>query len=262
MGFFDFLKRRDDVGTKGGGVSGPIGMGADDAILDEPGEGGPSLFMPDLAGFRWAAQQEAVNVGRVPLEPEQWEGGRMAFEYERQLAHDHEGVRDRVSDFVSAGARDVVVDLYEIAGRVAETSDDLRQADLSLAEVTHSWHRSYREVHEDEFELGRYFRLKSKPYQLSKWLIAAAIFGAELGISVALFDEVVTGDIPAMPVLFAMGLILILLVVPHYSAIGIKEGVVRYHEADSTHTRTPAFVRLRSSERRLVSRRSRTEARS
>ena len=251
MGILDFLGRGNRRGTEGGGVDGPIGLGTDDAILDEPGEGGPSVLMPDLAALRWAAQQEAVNVGRMPLEPEQWDGGRMAFEYERHLAHDHEGLRDRLSDFVAASARDVVADLYQTAGSIAEIRDDLRVADTELAVVLDSWNRSYREVHEDELELGRYFRLKSKPYQLSKWLIALAIFGAEFAISVALFDKVVSQDNAAMPYLFAMGLILILMVVPHYSAIGIKEGVTRYHEAEldayeKARVPTPAKLRKKA----------------
>ncbi len=232
MGLMDFLGRGKRRGTEGGGVDGPIGMGADDAILDEPGEGGPSVLMPDLAALRWAAQHEAVNVGRMPLEPEQWDGGRMAFAYERHLAHDHEGLRDRLSDFVAASARDVVADLYEIAGSVAEVRDDLRVADDELAENLSAWDSKYREVHQDALELGRYNRLKSKPYQLSKWLIALALFGAEFAMSVALFDKVISQDNAALPYLFATGLILILILVPHYAAIGLKEGLVRYHQAE------------------------------
>ncbi|RHW25432.1 hypothetical protein D0Z08_19590 [Nocardioides immobilis] len=250
MGLLDFL-RRGERGSGGGGVDGPVGMGTHEPILDEPGEGGPSIFMPDLASLRWAAQQEAVNVGRMDLDPERWTGGRMAFEYEHQLAHDHEGLRDRLSDFVSAASRDVLTDLHEIAARVAETRDDLRVADQDLAVVLDSWNRTYREVHEDELELGRYFRLKSKPYQLGKWLVALAIFAAELAMSIALFDDVIKTDVPAMPVLFAVGLILILMVVPHYAAIGLKEGILHYHEAEldayeNSDIYTPAKVRKKA----------------
>jgi hypothetical protein len=242
VGLFDLRKKEK---------SGPIGMGAAESSPKEPGGGGPSLFMGDLAALRWAAQQEAVNVGRASLEPERWEGGRMAFAYERQLAHDHEGIRDRLADYVAAGTREGVSRLHKIAGAVARTGDNLREADRRLAMVLHSWDRSYRDVQDDELELGRYFRLKSVPYQVSKWVIAALIFCAELAISVALFDVVMSQDIPAMPVLFAMGLILILMVVPHYSAIGVKEGVVRYHEAEldafeKSDQHTPAKVRRKA----------------
>jgi hypothetical protein len=167
------------------------------------------------------------------------------------LAHDHEGIRDRLADYVAAGTREGVGLLHKIAGGVARTRDNLRQADRSLAMALDSWNRSYRDVQDDELELGRYFRLKSVRYQVSKWIIAALIFCAELAISVALFDSVVGGDTPAMPVLFAMGLILILMVVPHYSAIGVKEGVVRYHEAEldafeKSDQHTPAKVRRKA----------------
>ncbi len=232
MGFFDFFRRGSKRGTDGGSIDGPESFDLGQDPLEEPGEGGPSVLMPELAALRWAAQQEAVNVGRMPLEPELWDGGRLAFSYERHLAQEHEGLRDRLADFVSAESRDSVRELYEIAGDVGVSRDELRAADRELAVNLHSWNRAYREVHEDELELGRYFRMKSVAYQLFKWLIGALLFAAELAVSVALFSEIIEADVPALPFVFAMGLILILIVVPHYSAIGIKDGVTKYHEAE------------------------------
>src|SRR6476620_9131122 len=170
----DLFRRRPQP-SDAGGTDAPIGMGGDDHYLTEPGEGGPSVLMEDLAALRWAAQQEAVNVGRMPLEPELWQGGRMEFEFERTLAHEHESLRDRLANFVGAAARDVIADLYEIAGTVALARDHLATTDRELAVALDSWNRTYREVHEDELELGRDFRLKSKTYQLMKYLIAGLL---------------------------------------------------------------------------------------
>ena len=231
MGFFDFLNRKKNRGTKGGGIDNPIGLGVEGEPPGEPGEGGPSMFVSDLAAMRWVAQQEAVNLGQMPMEPEMWDGGRMKFDFERSLAHDHEGLRDRLADYVGGHAREVLRSLFGLAGEVAVSYDRLRSADHELAEVLDSWHKSYRDVHEDEIELGRYFRLKSVPYQLGKWAVAIALFLAETAISIALFDEIIKTDNAAMPYLFSLGLILILMVIPHYAAIGIKEGVIRFHRA-------------------------------
>jgi hypothetical protein len=231
MGLFDFL-HLGTRGSKGAPSDTAGGMGADDDFLEEPGDGGPSLFAADLARLRWVAQQEAVNVGRLSLEPELWEGGRLRFEFERTLAHEHEGLRDRLADYVAATSRDHLAELHSIAGNVAVARDDLRVADRELATVLYSWNSAYREVHEDELELGRYFRLKSKMYQLFKLLVALCFFGAELAVSTALFGKVVSADNPAYPLLFSLGLILMLIMIPHYSAIGLKDGLTKYHEAE------------------------------
>lgn len=233
MGLLDVLPGwAGGRGRRGGSVDGPRGFAGDDLDPDEPGEGAPPFLADDLAALRWTSQQEAVNVGRMDLEPERWAGGRMSFEWERAMAHEHEGLRDRLANHVSAAAREETVALYGLAGRVACARDALRDADRDLGVITHSWNKVYRDVHSDELELDRYFRLKSRTHSLFKWLIAVALFLTEIAVSTALFDQTVADDVPAYPFLFALGLILILIVVPHYAAIGLKDGVSRYHEAE------------------------------
>lgn len=245
MTLLDLFRRR---GSRGSTTSDRDFVNIE-GLPDEPGEGGPSIFVRELAAQRWAAQQEALNVGNLPLEPAQWPGGRMAFAHERQQAHDHEALRDRLSDFVSAEVRDCTEELYELTADVAAERDRLRVADRDLAVVQDSWNRAYREVHEDELELGRYFRHKSITYRGTKWILAGLLFFAEFAVSIALFNEVVEQDIPAMPVLFALGLIMILIVIPHYAAIAIKDGVLRYHQAELDAYRdgeAPAQVRKKA----------------
>jgi hypothetical protein len=219
-------------GKEGGGIAGAPELGLEDVDIDEWGPGAPSIMLPELTALRWAAQHEAVNVGSMPLEPERWEGGRLAFEYEHHMAHDHEGLRDRLADIVSAKATEIASELYEDAREVAVSREELRVADRDLGVVLSSWNRTLVEVHEDDLELGRYYRLRSKVHGLSKTAVAVLFFFAELAITVALFDEVIATDIRALPVLFAMGLVLVLIVVPHYAAEGIKDGVTKYHEAE------------------------------
>lgn len=199
---------------------------------EETGEGGPSLFVADLNALRSTALIEAERLGQSLIEPEQWENGRLLFEYERHLAHEHEGIRDRLANYVAARVRDMTEEIHGWAMDVAVARDRLVRADAELATVLHSWRAAYRDVHEDELELGRYVRLKSPTYQGIKLLIAALLFAAEFAVSTALFDRVVAQDIPVLPLLFALGLILVLIVVPHYSAIAIKDGLIRHHDAE------------------------------
>jgi hypothetical protein len=235
VGFFDFFKRKKravEPGQLGSGVPGNLDFGESESDPMESGEGGPSLYRSDLSAIRWAAQAEAVNVGRMPLDPEHWPEGELEFPYERHLAHEHEGLRDRLADFVSARARESLRLLYQRAQEVANTLTDLKSADSEYAGVLQSWNRVHHDVHGDELELARYFRLNSQNHQIVKWTIAVVLFGTEFAISIALFDQVIAGDIPILPPLFALGLILVLLLVPHYAAVGLKEGVTRYHEAE------------------------------
>lgn len=233
MGFFDLFKRRRSAPPQEPSEVGGIGGGPPSTgPAFPPGDGGPSFFADDLAALRWAAQHEAVNVGRMPIDPEEWPGGRLSFEFERALAHEHEGIRDRLSNFVGATSKAIIGDLYLKAYEITHLRDQLSTADRELAVALDSWNRLYREVHEDELEQGRYVRMNSTPYKIIKYLIAALMIGAEWAVSVALFQRLTTADNALIPVLFAAGLILVFVVVPHYVAINLKEGVTKYHDPE------------------------------
>ena len=224
--------RRSDEGKAGPfrGAIDIVGFGHEDEESGDPGEGGPSIFMEDLEHLRESGLREAQKLGSKELTPEAWEAGRLAFEFERALAHDHDGIRDRLSSHVAAAVRDSTADLYDAASEVGQTRDELRRADRNLVTVTRAWKKILNDVQHDELEIGRYTRLRSRSYKFFKILVGACFFGAEVAISTALFDGVVEADNPALPILFALGLILMLIFVPHYSAIGLKEGLTKNHE--------------------------------
>src|SRR5687767_10497493 len=123
MGLRDRFRRKKTTD-----IDDPLGMGDDNGEY-EAGEGGPSIFKADLAAYRWMAQQEAVNIARRGVDPERWADGRMAFEFERAIAHGHEGMRDRLANYVGQRVRDEVRELYEKAGDVGQIRDDLRRTD-------------------------------------------------------------------------------------------------------------------------------------
>lgn len=224
--------RRDEEGEAGflTSIGELVGFGHEDEEAGEPGEGGPSIFMSDLEHLRGAAMREAQKLGNKELTPEAWEAGRLCFEFERAIAHDHDGIRDRLSSHVSSAVRDSASELYQAASAVGERRDELRRADRNLVTITGAWRKIFNDVQHDELELGRYTRLRSPSYKFFKILVGACFFGAEVAISTALFEGVVETDNPAMPILFALGLILMLIFVPHYSAVGLKEGLTKNHE--------------------------------
>jgi len=230
MALKDLFKRRK-VKT---GMDAPIGMGGD-SDAGEPGEGGPSVFMQELAELRWSAQQEAVNQARKTMDPEAWANGQFAFEYERTLAHEHEGLRDRLSNYVGGRVRDEVRELYSLAGDVATIRDELRVVDRDLVQVTRDFNERFEEVREDPQELGRYYRLRSPTKQAAKKLVAGVFILSEFIISGYIFDQIITTDIPLLGWVFALGLMVMLVVVPHFAAQGIKSGITRYHSFDEKH---------------------------
>lgn len=223
MALRDLFRRRNKADGQD-----PIGMGDDSGDYDD-GEGGPSIYKQELSEYRWAAQQEAVNIARRGVDPERWDNGRMAFEFERAIAHGHEGLRDRLANYVGQRARDEVRELYELAGDVALARDSLREADHKLVQVTEDWRTKHDEVADDELELSRYYRQRSVTARAIKYLIAAVFVVGEFIISGLVFERLFEDLPPGLGYVLAFGVTLALIVIPHYAALGLKEGLTQYH---------------------------------
>jgi hypothetical protein len=223
MALRDLFRRRNQTDGQD-----PIGMGDSDGDYED-GEGGPSIYKQELAEYRWAAQQEALNVGRRGVDPERWDDGRMSFEFERALAHGHEGLRDRLATYVGQRVRDEVRDLYELASDVALARDSLRDVDDELLHVTRHWKQKHEEVTDNELDVDRYYRLKSVNGKVVKYLIAAVFVVGEFIISGLVFERLFEDLPPGLGYVLAFGVTLALIVIPHYAALGLKEGLTQYH---------------------------------
>lgn len=214
----------------GGGMPGftePMAMGREGI----PGEGGPSFFKAEIAELRWAAQHEAVNVARKDLDPTRWPDGEMSFEFERALAHAHEGLRDRLHNHAGATLRDQVRKLYEIAAALGSTRDRLSQIEERLVAVTRMHRRVNDEVQADALELARFARLRSPSAQRLKTLIMRILILSEFAISTGIFDRVIPSPIPFLFAgMFALGLMVLLMAIPHFVAKGLKEGLINRHK--------------------------------
>ena len=243
MGLRDRLRERSRRAPTTEGAD-AIGLG--DASDHEPGEGGPSFLKSDLAAYRWATQQEAVNVGRRGVDPERWDEGRMAFEYERTIARGHEALRDRLANYVGTRLRDEVGELFDQAGEVAVAHEALRHVDAELVNVMNDWRSLKADVSDDEMDIGRFTRARSPKARAVKYAIFGAFVASEFVISGTIFEQTIRTDVVGLGFIFALGLMVLLIVIPHYAAQGLKEGVTHYHSFERDHyVKTGADVPFR-----------------
>lgn len=225
----------DDGG--GGGVVG-LGPPSPEGISGEPMFGGPSIYRSELAQFRWAAVAEAQNVARSNPDPEVWKDGQLAFELERSIAHDHEGLRDRLANYVGFQLFTAAQALYPLAAQVASGREVLRRLDNRLVRTIHDYNGLYEEVKRDPLELGRYYRLRSESAHRLRWALAGVFIAAEFIITGFVFDDMLPVDIPLLGFVVALGVMVMLVAIPHYAAQGIKEGITDYHSHERAALKT------------------------
>jgi hypothetical protein len=224
MGLRQMLRRRSTIPT-----TDALGIGGGDSD-GETGEDGAPYLAQELAELRWAAQTEAVNLTRRGVDPTRWDGGRVYFDIERALAHSHEGLRDRLANIVGARIRDESTVLIPAAAQVAVALDALRASEAKLATVTRDLATADEKVRSDQLEGARFARLLSPRYRVGRYAIAAIFILTEFIISGLIFDRALHIDIPGLGYVFAMGLMVLLVVVPHFAAQGLKEGITHYHQ--------------------------------
>lgn len=196
---------------------------------DDPYAIGIEYLRPRLDDLRWWASSETVPVSRMGLDPTDWPSGDIRLENERVLAHEHEALRDELASHVGDQLRDMAQELWSRAARIAELRDRLRRLDKHLVETTSDHDRLYRSISRSPTELGRYHRLRSRNARALKWLIGAAFVLTELFLSGRLFESALGVDIPGLGFVVALGLMVLLIVVPHYAAAGLREGMTQYH---------------------------------
>jgi hypothetical protein len=191
--------------------------------------GGPNVYRSELAQFRWAAVAEAQNLARSNPDPEVWKDGQLAFELERSIAHDHEGLRDRLANYVGFNVSRTVQALYPLAADVASGREALRRLDNRLVRTVNDYNSLYEEVKRDPLELGRYYRLRSVSATRTRWALAGVFIAAEFIITGFVFDDMIPMDIPLLGFVVALGVMVMLVAIPHFAAQGIKEGITDYH---------------------------------
>jgi hypothetical protein len=113
---------------------------------------------------------------------------------------------------------------------VGTLRDSLRTVDAELIEKTREHDQNHRLLAENHHELGRFHRMKNPNQKAIKLAIASALIITELVLAAQVFSEVIRDDIPLVGYGAAAGVVLLLVVIPHYVAQGLKEGLTRFHQ--------------------------------
>lgn len=224
MGLFSRKSRLKSAGAPDFGI-----MVGDD---DDPEEGGPSPFQGELSQLRFVHSQESINLASSGLVPEAWDGGRMLFDLETALAHAHQDLRDRLQIRSQDNIQEEAEDLYEAAGEVAVTQAELERADAEYLRTAALWLKGFDELEDEPQEVIRFNNLRSTPTKLLKWLILAIFVASEFIITGFVFNQALPLDIPFIGYILAIGVMVMLIAVPHYLAQGIKEGITEHHRFD------------------------------
>jgi len=233
MGLFDFFRRWGRSAEPPEGSATASGE-LPDLPTHPSGAGGPSPVATELSQLRFAAVSEAINVARSVPDPANWNDGRMQFEIERSTAHAHEAVRDQLSGYISAELAKMAAATYDAAIYVGLARERLRKVDHDLEQATEDWNRKYKLAQRDPGEVGRYYRSRSFSHWFWKVVVAIVLIAVELVMTSEVFSGVFPGsDLgPLATVPLAFGIIILLILVPHMAAIGLKEGLLTHHSFD------------------------------
>jgi len=245
VGIFDFFRKKNKMGGEN-----PPGFEVIESDLDE-GEGGPSIYIRELNNLRWIAGQNGLDVARRPskVDPLRWSQLPMRFAYEEGLSDHHEGYRHQLANHVGARIRDDIRDLYDLAADATVAREGLEDADRALLVTLRDWKEKRDEIAHDEIEVDRYYRAKSLFSTFAKYALAALIVISEFIISTEAFKIVFT-NLPSdlFAYILAFGVTMLLIAVPHFTALGLKRGLTQYHlskqkELEERHEEIPAEIR-------------------
>ena len=207
-----------------------LGLQAGEVI--EPGEGGPSPFSQDLAKWRFTHLQQSVDLTKAKYSPEAWADGRFLYDLETSLAHAHQEIRDRAEDWSQERVRENAEILFEDAGEIARAQVELQRADSEYLRTQKMWKKSFREIEDEPQEIFRLNSLRSVTAMALKELLLFVFIASEFVITGFVFNNALPLDIPYIGYVLAIGVLAMLMAVPHYLARGIKEGITQHHKFD------------------------------
>lgn len=239
-GFLDLFRSK-----RGGSDSGAKGRKKGGKGL-ELGAGGAMPCERDAQHLNWVMANKAVEVSMSSPNPELWSGGRMSFPAERFAAFGFEKLRDTVANYAAEQVRAATGEMVKFAGLITERRDDLRQIDERIDSTSSHLATKLDEVRRDEIELKRYYRLRDQNSSYLKYLVAFFFVITEFVISAQVFIKVFPNLLSGLEWILSLGVTLALIVIPHYTALGLKEGMTRHHQPEKDlHERAGRRVPLR-----------------
>jgi len=222
-----FLKRKAQLQSPDG-----VDLGISAGEEMEAGEGGSSPFSEELASWRFTHLQQSVDLSKAKYSPEAWPDGRFYYDLETSLAHAHQEIRDRAEDWSQEHIRENAEVLFEDAGEVARAQVELQRADNDYIRAMKVWRTGFREIEDEPQEIFRLNALRSRTAIALKQLILFVFIASEFVITGFVFNNALPLDIPYIGYVLAIGVLVMLMAVPHYLARGIKEGITQHHKFD------------------------------
>jgi hypothetical protein len=222
MGLFSRKPRLKNSGAADFGI-----LQGDDS---EPQEGGPGPFKAELDQLRFVHAQESVNLARSEHDPDAWADGRLLFDLETALAHHHEQLRLQV--WSRNEIQENAEEIYSSAGEVALAQAELEGADAEYLRAIDLWRDGLEELRDEPQEVVRLNNLRSQMTRSAKLLVASIFIVSEFIITGFVFNQALPLDIPFIGYILALGVMVLLVAVPHYLAQGLKEGITKHHRFD------------------------------
>lgn len=201
----------------------------DDLEVDE---GGVGPFKGELSQYRFAHQQGSIDLAKSGYNPDAWDGGRFLFDLETALAHLYQELRDRLQIYSRNEIQDATEEMYSAAGEVAMAQAELQRYDRAFLRATELEDLAFSELRDEPQEIVRLNNLRSNITHMAKLGIAALFVVSEFVITGFIFNQALPLDINGIGYVLALGVILMLIVVPHYLAQGMKEGITEHHSFD------------------------------
>ena len=184
----------------------------------------------------WKFGSEAQASAQLPVTPESFPDGRLRFDRDFALAHHTQTLRSRLFVQVSDQVREHGENLAVAANDIAQNLTHVKAADKEAAEAINRWRKVHDDVQADEIEFARYSRARNI---FSHYVVKSALFFlfflAEIALTWSLFQSLFGGDhaSPEKRVfagLISLGIVVILVAIPHYSAIQLKNSLTKRHK--------------------------------
>ena len=199
------------------------------SLIGQPGYGGLHPFTSELESILWASEQEAIAYARSNPDPDLWPGGQMLIPLERALAHRHESTRDRLADWINGQLSQNIDAMFDSAAAVVQARVALETQDRRTAVIRKHLADSNQQLADDPLELGRFYRRSDPAVQWLKRLLVFVLILTEFAITGLVFEAAIDSPLPNIGYVLALGVLVILITIPHYAANGLKEGLTRYH---------------------------------
>lgn len=198
-----------------------------EGVIEDPSQGGASIYRVELDSYRKAHIQQSVDAARRGVEPAAWHDGRIIFDHEFALAHSHQALRDRLQVWIRSDFSDEISEMGARATEVIAQQGRLEVADQRLIDAKRSYAEALARIQDGHEQIR--FNSRRNPYAIFfKWLVAVIFVLSELLMTGYIFQGAIhlgfggaAGE-QILPFILAVGVMVMFVAGPHFLAKGLK----------------------------------------